>query len=324
MESRRLPFNLAIGAEPAALQGEAGDRAYSLVLADATTWGFLATTATHGWLRHLAHFMALDVAGDVPTQHTVTFVRASECDGKLVGDAGATEASSEGERALHGVRCLRKQGGASPTPGVHLLCDIGTQDGKATEIEKMRLALHFFLGEVERCGGFVFHGALIEQDGRGVILAAPSGTGKSTQCARLPDPWTTLSDDEAMVIRNTGGTYQAHPLPSWSRCIETSCDLTWPAARHVPVAAVCFLEQAASDAIRPVPAGTAAMLINASTNAHFYHTASKYTEPERRRARQQVFHNACRIAECVPCFILRTSRTGRFWTHIERTLASGL
>ena len=59
----------------------------------------------------------------------------------------------------------------------------------------------------------LIHAAVIERDGRTVLLPGPSGAGKSTLCAALlARGWRLLTDEIAMV-RPQDGRLQPHPRP---------------------------------------------------------------------------------------------------------------
>jgi len=77
-----------------------------------------------------------------------------------------------------------------------------------------------FLGLVPRmlsreCS--MVHGALMERNGRGILLCGPSGIGKSTTARRMADEgFRVLADDCFLLRRDGGGKYWARPLPTWS------------------------------------------------------------------------------------------------------------
>lgn len=64
--------------------------------------------------------------------------------------------------------------------------------------------------------GFVFHGAAVTVNGRGVIFAAPSGTGKTTHISLLlknyPDEVKILNGDKP-IIRKIGGEWRLCSTP---------------------------------------------------------------------------------------------------------------
>lgn len=59
----------------------------------------------------------------------------------------------------------------------------------------------------------VVHSAVLERDGRALLMPAPSGSGKSTLCAALAwSDWRLLSDEMAVFCEETGGL-RANPRP---------------------------------------------------------------------------------------------------------------
>lgn len=95
-----------------------------------------------------------------------------------------------------------------------------------------------------RAGGFVFHCAYIEHDGRAILFTAPSGTGKSTQA----ELWKTLrgariinGDRAAVSVRESAATAHGIPFSGSSEYCEN---------RSLPIAGIIYLSQAPSTAIR--------------------------------------------------------------------------
>lgn len=94
----------------------------------------------------------------------------------------------------------------------------------------------------------LFHAAVIEVDGRAYAFSAPSGTGKSTHIAL----WKRHFGDRAHIVngdkpflRRIDGTWYACASP-WAG------KENWQTKEDVPLDAICFLEQSAANAIRPV------------------------------------------------------------------------
>ena len=77
-----------------------------------------------------------------------------------------------------------------------------------------------FLGLVPRMMSMdcsMVHGALLERDGRGMLLCGPSGIGKSTTAGRMKaEGFKVLADDCFLLRRSAEGKYFARPLPTWS------------------------------------------------------------------------------------------------------------
>ncbi len=175
----------------------------------------------------------------------------------------------------------------------------------------------------ERAGGLRVHGALLNRGGHGVILAGPGEIGKTTCCRRLPPDWTVLSDDETLIVKCDDRTYEAHPFPNWSRCAEQREAGRWDVQRHVPVAAVLFLEQAETSRLVPLTPGLALLLLHEVSAGQLGSRSCLGLDRTGRQAvRRRLFDNAQALAKAVPCFTLRIARRGPFWEHIDDALVS--
>lgn len=205
------------------------------------------------------------------------------------------------------------------TPDV--VCEVKNND-KIAEIEiiNMWLALHPIYQRSMCIGGLPFHAGLIELDGRGVLLAAPGDTGKSTCCRRLPDYWKPLCDDEALVVFDTQKQYRTHPFPTWSNYLWRQSEKTWDVQYSVPLTGVFFLEQAAVDEIKPLGQGQAAVLMAASARQvceKFWRTLAR---EDQRAFRKEIFDNACEMAKQIPAYRLCVSLNGAFWNKVEQVI----
>jgi SynChlorMet cassette protein ScmC len=167
-------------------------------------------------------------------------------------------------------------------------------------------------------GGALIHGALVEKDGRGMILAAPGGTGKTTASRRFPAPWSSLSDDTALVVRDPRGCYWAHAWPTWSRFLDEGPGGAWDVQSAVRLAGLFFLARAAGDRTEPIGPGQAVSLLGESVGQ-----ASAFMEPglsrdELRDLRLERFNSLCAMTRVIPAYWLHISLTGAFWREIER------
>ncbi len=98
-------------------------------------------------------------------------------------------------------------------------------------------ATRLFAGAALRLGGLVLHGVLMERDGRGFVLAAPSGTGKTTHARLWRDAGlaSVINGDRALC-RKIDSSWHAFGLPWCGSSGE--CE-----NRSVPLGAVVALEQ---------------------------------------------------------------------------------
>jgi SynChlorMet cassette protein ScmC len=184
----------------------------------------------------------------------------------------------------------------------------------------MSQCLHFVHDKALDFGGVPFHAALVELEGKGVLLAGPGGRGKTTCCRRLPAKWKILCDDEALVLKDEFGRYVAHPFPTWKECLPGWSERTWRVQSRVPLSAIFFLERGESDTVIPIGTGEAANRINGSATQICFLSLEYLNKDEQRAWRKRVFDNACCLAESIPAFVLRVSPTGAFWQEMERVL----
>jgi SynChlorMet cassette protein ScmC len=204
-----------------------------------------------------------------------------------------------------------------------LVCDLGDEEAREQELNKMWQALYLLYFHALDLGGLPLHATLVELDGRGFAIAAPGGTGKSTCSRRIPPPWKALSDDEMLVVRDAHGDYRVHSLPTWKERIHYGSKQTWNVQHHIPLCGLFFLLRADDDSVEPIGSGKAATLIYRSASQVFYKNSRQMNPDSRSSMRIKTFQNACRIAEAVPAFFLKASLTGRFWEKMEEAIIGG-
>lgn len=198
----------------------------------------------------------------------------------------------------------------------------GLYPSHSSFIERMRHALVPVFDKVIASGGVPIHGALVEWRGAGALLLGKSGAGKSTSCRRLPSGWQVHGDDLSLVVRNAGGGFRAHPMPTWS-AVEAG-EVRWPcfANRSVELQALFLLQKSVQDRYEPIsPAKATVALTDACAQA----LKPLYMLNPRNSAalRSRIFDNAAALARTVPAFRLQVSLKGRFWEKIEEVLGKG-
>jgi len=167
--------------------------------------------------------------------------------------------------------------------------------------------------------GLPLHAGLVELDGRGVLLVAPGGTGKSTCCRRLPDYWKSLCDDEMLAVLDEEGNYRAHPFPTWSDYRLNRAKM-WNVQHSVPISGVFFLKQSETDEAISLGKGEAAVLMSESAREVCYDLEGMEGRKGQSKLRMELFNNACEMAKMIPSFRLRVSLHGKFWEEIEKAL----
>jgi SynChlorMet cassette protein ScmC len=201
-----------------------------------------------------------------------------------------------------------------------VICELNRQVISEIEIFRLCFTINPIYRRAQEVGGLPFHASLIELNGCGVLLAGKGNTGKSTCCSRIPRPWQALCDDETLIILDARNKYQAHPFPTWSNYLYDRQKQSWNVQRHVPLAAICFLEQSETDEVIPIGQGQAGILINKSAS-EVCHKLWRGLNPEEEIVQKKnLFENACALAKSVPAFTLRASLTGRFWEEIEKVI----
>jgi len=169
-------------------------------------------------------------------------------------------------------------------------------------------------------GGMLLHGALVEKNGEGVILAGHGGAGKSTAAGRVPPPWRSLCDDTAFIVRGGDGRYRAHPWPTWSTFMFGGTGGTWPTETSLPLRGIFVLEQAREERADPLGRGEAACLLTECCEQVTWPAFHSLSRQKLRDIRTRRFDNICDLVRIVPAYHLRLSLTGRFWEEIEKVL----
>lgn len=202
-----------------------------------------------------------------------------------------------------------------------LICEMRhEEDNYEQSILSMRFSLYPIYQRAQESGGIPLHAGLVERGGKGILLAGPKNTGKSTCCLRLPSPWRSFCDEETLIVMDKQQEYQAHPFPTWSDFFRKSSLGTWNVERHLPFSAIFFLEQAEQDEVIRIGPGEAAVLMNQSA-MQVYHRFWHYcSDDEVKKGKKKLFENACQLTKSVPAFKLRVSLNGRFWEKIETVL----
>ncbi len=202
----------------------------------------------------------------------------------------------------------------------HVVCTLpATRDQDELFIDFLRLSL-IIARDVQERGGILLHAALAERDGRGVLLAAPGGTGKTTASQRLPPPWHSLCDDTTLIVRDIHNTYWAHAWPTWSRFLSGGPCGSWNVQSAVPLERIFFLSQSEQDRVEPLGPGHAASMLTESAQQIGHVMTRGMNAESARTIHMQRFENACALARAIPAHSLHLSLTGRFWHEMEQVM----
>lgn len=180
-------------------------------------------------------------------------------------------------------------------------------------------------------GGILLHGALAKYvaptaqiqgkcDGVGVIMAASSGTGKTTASKRLSLPWTSLCDDLTLVVRDAQGNYWAHPWPTWSQFWDGQPGGAWNTPRAVPLVAIFLLARNQHDYTEEIGSGRSLSLLLEIAKQAVHAREWRQKTSQVRTVRLMRFDNLCTITKVVPVRILHFSADGKFWVAMEKAL----
>jgi SynChlorMet cassette protein ScmC len=208
---------------------------------------------------------------------------------------------------------------ASKNNGMAVVCLDPSDRWGGPYFNLVRLSL-IFAREAQARGGVLIHGALAERDGKGVILAAPGGTGKTTASNRLPAPWRSLSDDTALVVRDAQGGYWAHPWPTWSRFQEGGRGGTWDVQTAVPLKGIFVLARAVENRADQVGPGHAVSLLVECVGQASSAMAPGLCKEELHALNLERFDNLCALARNIPVHVLHINLTGAFWREIDQVL----
>ncbi len=293
---------------------------YRMQLGDGRGWHISAEDELRSWTEKLANIMELQASKSTGYPRLI-FIREKSQNGQSeeppykAEERFAEELAKTGWRVqeIYNVRFWSR-------PDVtDVICELQSEK-EDFSLVMMRHSLYPIYQRVLDIGGLPFHAGLIEREGKGVLLAAPRNTGKSTCCLRVPKPWRALCDEETLIVGNGQEKYLAHPFPTWSNKFMKHAEQTWNVEEHVSLAAVFFLEQATVEAAIPLGQGEAAVSIYQSAMQVCYRYWHNLDHSEVRIHNNNLFANSCKLAKTVPTFKLRVSLKGRFWEEIERVL----
>jgi SynChlorMet cassette radical SAM/SPASM protein ScmE len=287
---------------------------YRLKLNHGVVWKLrTGSAALRPWVRRLSSIMELGASPSVNGDKEILFVQ---------DNYESTEHTVKRGIPENGWKCHDLQAVTiwQNHDATDVICRVKSFSSPEMEITAMWNALYPIYLEEIGSGGMPFHAALLECGGRAVLLAAPSGTGKSTSCNRLPAHWNSVCDDETLVVVNHEGDFMAHPFPTWSSYLEKGIQRTWNVKNSYPVFGVFLMEQSDHDEAIPLGEGkTVLCMTHASAQIirKYWRNSDKSYQ---RTFRNSLFNNACNMAQRVPAFTLHVNRHGRFWEEIERVL----
>ncbi len=291
---------------------------YHLSLDHGIVWAFEAAGAAAGWLEGFACAMGL-APGDGEAGRHIRFEAMPRETGEFFGPclrrySRSLPAREWKFREFHDLVLFEH-------PAVReVICELDPGVDGPARIDQMRRAMLPVFSDALLAGGLPVHGALVEIDGAGVILAGRSGEGKSTACRRLPAPWRVMGDDLCLVVPCASGGFRAHPLPTWSALSEGGGLGFCRSGSSVDLRAVFFLEQFSEDECLDLKRSTAAISMAASAIEVFRSIDFGFPRSEEEGVKRGLYSSAASLALKIPCHLLRVSLKGCFWEAIEEVI----
>lgn len=299
-------------------------KAFSLRLADGNGWLIVATPETTSWVEKFAGIMKLKLNGqDAHSKWPRMFFCQNHSEKNSLQEF-MNFMDSRGNNTLP-----RRAWQATNFPSVrfwrhtevpHIICEIGSEANHELDIIRMWTSLYMICLRTQSFGGLPAHAALVELDGRGVLLAGPGGAGKSTLCRRLPHHWCAWSDDQALIVRDHEKSYMVHPIPTWSVHLWQRTEMKWNVEDHVPLTVIFFIEPAVFDQVVPMGQGQAAVYLAESAMQVYSPSLNRLDHKEARTVKKELFENASDLARAIPAYKFRVSLKDRFWEKIEKVL----
>ncbi len=293
-----------------------------LRLADGQAWVLEAESGMAPWLEEMASIMGLTPNGSAEGSR-IRVVEGDLRESRLAKTADEKPTRPpwksglwDGETLDLGLIRFKHQ----PLKR-EVVCEAAPTKAQHQRYTQMRLFVSvIYLRALER-GGVPLHAGLVEREARGVVLAAPGNTGKSTCCRRIPYPWQAVCDDESLVVLN-GGKYAVHPFPTWSEYVGNRSTPTWNTQRHTPLKAIFCLERGERDEAIPMGQAKGAVQIAGLAREEVLPPWMKMNPADKAAIRRKLFENACRLVSWVPVYRLRATLDGEFWKEIDRVLES--
>jgi len=271
---------------------------YSLLLRNGVEWRIAAgDVESEGIVSRWANSLMLRLVTDLPPRTTVRKVSVE------VSDTLRLEQSPEKAHSL----CVLPRN--DPTG----------QGGDFSHFTNISAAI---TADAHEAGAILVHAALAERTGRGIILAAPGGTGKSTASRRLPSSWNSLCDDTTFLARDNTGKWFAHPWPTWSTFLDGGTGGRWDPSVSVPLEAVFFLVRSETESVETLGRNDGLIrLLKSSSQVSSLATTMVSDVEQKRQINTRWFENLADVAAKVPMYRLCLSLDGEFWKNLDHVIS---
>lgn len=170
-------------------------------------------------------------------------------------------------------------------------------------------------------GGFLYHGGLADFRGKGVLLAGASGSGKTSASILLKDPWTSLSDDLTIVVKDDKGKYFAHPLPTWSVFFGKELSVKknfWELENKIPVSVAVFFDRGPDNRIKKAGKAHSLCLLTELAKQSNRFLLQKMDLQVVSEFNKKFFLNINEFIRKIPGFTLELDLKKEFWEEMEK------
>ena len=293
---------------------------YNFRLANGSAWAFTATDDVSAWLHEFAGIMGLESGSDNAT-HKIYFTGIKDLNSsdppRMMQEV---HADPNGWRQFKNVGIYRMWWHENLCE-VYMELNIEFLEHGEIKFINMWWALREIYRHVLAAGGTPMHTALTEINGKGVLIAGPGDTGKSTCCIRLPDYWHVLCDDQVLVVFSEVSGYRVHPLPTWSDHFGKDFKKNWRVERAVQLSAIFFLEQADRDeAVALRKQDQVILMIFEAAKEVWGSVWERVGVKEKIEQSAALFHNTAEMSVAVSAFRLKATLHGEFWKEMERVI----
>ena len=287
---------------------------FKLTLSDGITWGFSATQEIFPWLKKLAEIMQLKIG------------TAEDVDRKILFLTHYEENEPNYENFSNANWNVLRQGSAyriwSHNSANEVFVELNRNFLEHDEICVINMwssLKQLYKYYVLNCSAPI-HATFAELNGKGIIIAASGGTGKSTCYNRLPSYWNPCSDDNALILKMDDCGYRIHPMPTWSDHLWGTKNSTFNTSFSVPLCGIFFLEQSSEDRVDVLPKSESVRKLYISLNEIWETYWHKVEKKEKVKMTKLLFGTAFDIVKEVPCYTLRATLHGKFWLEIEKKI----
>jgi len=165
--------------------------------------------------------------------------------------------------------------------------------------------------DIMKRGGSIMHSGLVHLSGKGYLITAPPGGGKTTAITRLPAPWEVFADDAVLLWKNEEGGYSASPLPTWSFLLQFSEPPvgigSWKIASLIRIHQLIHLQKALHEKLlqrRPI-----------EMVSQTYRALSEHPQMIKNRDpyRGYLMSLAYDLQKTVPAWVLELTRSSEYW-----------